>query len=79
MLSVLLTQCVSCVQVLVVACHNGSVPRWLRATCWNGHREARATYTRYGWEGLGCQWLAGLDGKGWGVGDRLPMVRRVSL
>ena len=54
-----------------VACHNGSVPRWLRATCWNGHREVRATmytYTQHGWEGLGCQWLAGLDGRGWGLG-----------
>ena len=30
----------------VVACHNGSVPEWLHATCWNGHREARATMVR---------------------------------
>ena len=29
--------------------------------------------------GMGCQWLAGLDGRGWGVGDGLPMVSRVSL
>ena len=64
----------------VVACHNGSVPRWLRAMCWNGHREARATMVRHvyiliyvyavwmGGAGGGCQWLAGLDGRGWGLG-----------
>ena len=31
---------------IIVACHNGSVPEWLHATCWNGYREACATMVR---------------------------------
>ena len=58
-------------------CHNGSVPRWLRATCWNGHREARATMV------CSCTliyvYAVWMGGAGGGVGDGLPMVSRVSL
>ena len=51
------------------------MPQWLRATCWNGHREARATMVR------SCiliyiiyaVWMGGARG----VGDGLPMVSRV--
>ena len=73
---------------MLVACHNGSVPRWLRATCWNGHREARATmvrscillYVHAVWMGgAGLPMVSRVGWEGLGVGDGLPMVSRVNL
>ena len=50
----------------LVVCHNGSVPRWLRATYWNGHREARATMVLLIY--VYAVWIGGAG---------LPMVSRV--
>ena len=71
-----------------VACHNGSVPEWLRVTCWNVHREARAISAQNTRNNGSLMYtnirIHGMDGKGWGGGgggvwDRFPMISRVSL